>query len=58
MKLNYTERAVFLISDHHCDMENKKIYYHGCFLGGSWGFPGYFMVVSSILQDYFKIVLM
>ena len=56
VNLDYTERAVFLISDHHCDMENKYLYLPGCYSGGSWVCLGYFMGVSRIHQDYFKSV--
>ena len=58
MKLNYTGRAVFLLNDHHYDMENTYLYLHGCFFGGSWVFSGYFMGVSRELHDYFKSVSM
>ena len=58
MNLNYTERSVFPISDHHCDMENKYLYFPGCLLGDSGVFSGYFMGFSQMLQDDFKSVLM
>ena len=58
MKLNYTGRAVFLLNDHHYDMENTYLYLHGCFFGGSWVFLGYFMGVLRILQDPFQKALM
>ena len=58
MKLNYTGRAVFLLNDHHYDMENTYLYSHGCFFDGSWVFSGYFMGVSRELHDYFKNVSM
>ena len=54
VNLDYTERAVFLISDHHCDMGNKSLYLPGWFLGSSWLFSGHFMGVSRILRDNFK----
>ena len=52
MKLNYTGRTDFLLSDHYCDMENIYLYLPGCFLGDSWVFTGYFMG----FQGNFKII--
>ena len=56
MRLNYTERTLFLIRDHQCDIENIHLYFPARFLGGSWVFSGSFMGVSRALQDYFKSV--
>ena len=41
MKLNYIKRALFLLSDHHCDMKNINVNLVGCFLGVSWVFSVY-----------------
>ena len=50
MKLNYTERAVFLISDYHCNIKNKYLRLLGSFLGGSWVFQGYFKIISRVFS--------
>ena len=57
MKLDYTERALFLLSDHHCNMKNIYLWLAGCFFGVSWVFLGYSMGVSKILQEYFNVIL-
>ena len=54
VNLDYTERAVFLISDHHCDMANKYLYLPGWFFGSSRVFSGHFMGVSRTLHYYFN----
>ena len=49
MKRNYNGRAVFLLSDHHCDMEN-------IYLSVSWALHGYFSAISLEYKGYFKII--
>ena len=47
MKLNGTERAVFVISDHQCDMENIYSIFARVFLG-------WFMGVFKLFHGWFK----
>ena len=51
MKHNFTGRAVFLIGDHHCNMEN--VYLPGCFFGGSGGFQA----ISWVCQECLDVIL-
>ena len=53
MNLNYTGRAIFHLSDHHCDMKNIYLYLPGWFLDGSFVFFLLFHGFSMVFSDYF-----
>ena len=61
MRLNYTERTVFLLREHHCDMENKKLLFAWVFLGRLLGvfrlLHGCFKGTSRLFQVHFNVIL-
>ena len=61
MRLNYTERALFILSDHHYGMENIFPYLPRCFLEGSGCFQAiswvFFKGDLRLFQEYFNVIL-
>ena len=63
MKLNYTKRRVFLMRDHHCDMENIYIClcvfrpFNGCSKNTSWLFQECFNVIIEHVIEVVRVFL-